>query len=64
VQLYLQRWGLTPQKPLVRAKQRRPAAIAAWLCQGRTNPPQMCRSKIPQGVGRNVETRSLAEAPT
>jgi transposase len=31
VQLYLQRWGLTPQKPLVRAKQRQPAAIAAWL---------------------------------
>src|ERR671921_1358837 len=31
VQLHLQRWGLTPQKPLVRAKQRQPAAIAAWL---------------------------------
>jgi transposase len=31
VQLYLQRWGLTPQKPLVRAKARHPAAIAAWL---------------------------------
>jgi transposase len=31
VQLYLRRWGLTPQKPLVRAKERRPAAIAAWL---------------------------------
>jgi transposase len=31
VQLYLQRWGLTPQKPLVRAKQRQPAAIAVWL---------------------------------
>src|SRR3712207_5965954 len=31
VQLYLQRWGLTPQQPLVRAKQRQPAAIAAWL---------------------------------
>lgn len=31
VQAYLRRWGLTPQKPLVRAKQRRPAAIAAWL---------------------------------
>src|SRR5919199_1551358 len=31
VQLYLKRWGLTPQKPLVRAKQRQPAAIAAWL---------------------------------
>jgi transposase len=31
VQLYLQRWGLTPQKPLVRARQRQPAAIAAWL---------------------------------
>jgi transposase len=31
VQLHLRRWGLTPQKPLVRAEQRRPAAIAAWL---------------------------------
>jgi transposase len=31
VPLYLRRWGLTPQKPLVRARQRRPAAIAAWL---------------------------------
>ena len=31
MQLYLQRWGLTPQKPLVRAKERQPAAIAAWL---------------------------------
>ena len=31
VQLYLQRWGLTPQKPPVRARQRQPAAIAAWL---------------------------------
>jgi transposase len=31
VQLYLQRWGLTLQKPLVRARQRQPAAIAAWL---------------------------------
>jgi transposase len=31
VQLYLQRWGLTPRKPLVRAKERQPAATAAWL---------------------------------
>jgi transposase len=31
VQLYLQRWGMSPPKPLVRAKQRQPAAIAAWL---------------------------------
>jgi transposase len=31
VQLYLQRWGFTPQRPLVRAKERQPAAIAAWL---------------------------------
>ena len=31
VQLYLQRWGMTPQRPLVRAKQRHPSAIAAWL---------------------------------
>ena len=34
VQLYLQRWGLTPQKPLVRAKERQPAAMQAWLEQG------------------------------
>jgi len=34
VQLYLQRWGLTPQKPLIRAKERSPAAIQAWLEQG------------------------------
>src|SRR5689334_13655610 len=31
VPLYLRRWGMTPQKPLVRARQRQPAAIAAWL---------------------------------
>ncbi len=31
MQLYLQRGGRTPQKPLVRAKQRHPSAIAAWL---------------------------------
>jgi transposase len=30
-QAYLRRWGMTPQKPLVRARQRRPAAIQAWL---------------------------------
>jgi len=33
VQLYLQRWGMTPQKPLARAKERSPAAIQAWLEQ-------------------------------
>jgi transposase len=31
VQLYLARWGLTPQKPLVRAQERQPWAIRAWL---------------------------------
>jgi transposase len=31
VRLYLRRWGMTPQKPLARAKERSPAAIAAWL---------------------------------
>ncbi len=31
VQLYLQRWGMTPQKPLARARERQPAAVAAWL---------------------------------
>src|SRR3954452_933359 len=34
VQLYLQRWGMTPRKPLARAKERSPAAIQAWLEQG------------------------------
>jgi hypothetical protein len=29
VQLYLQRWTMTPQKPLARARERQPAAIAA-----------------------------------
>src|SRR4051794_16936956 len=33
VQLYLQRRGMTPQKPLARARQRSPAAIQAWLEQ-------------------------------
>lgn len=33
VQLYLQRWGMTPQKPLARARERQPAAIQAWLEQ-------------------------------
>lgn len=32
-QLYLQRWGMSPQKPLARAKERSPAAIQAWLEQ-------------------------------
>ncbi len=31
VRLYLQRWGFTPQKPLIRAKERCPARIQRWL---------------------------------
>jgi transposase len=31
VRLYLQRWGMTPQKPLAQAQERQPAAVAAWL---------------------------------
>ena len=31
VQLYLRRWGMTPQKPQVRARGRQPAAVAVWL---------------------------------
>src|SRR5690349_9367083 len=31
VPLCLRRWGMTPQKPLVRAKERSPAAVTAWL---------------------------------
>ena len=31
VRLYLQRWGMTPQKPLARARERSPAAVEVWL---------------------------------
>jgi hypothetical protein len=31
VPLYPRRWGMTPQKPLTRAKERSPAATEAWL---------------------------------
>lgn len=31
VRLYLDRWGLTPQKPLTRSKQRSEAAVRRWL---------------------------------
>src|SRR5689334_16188094 len=31
VPLHLRRWRMTPRKPLVRARQRQPAAVAAWL---------------------------------
>ena len=33
--LYLQRWGLSPPKPLARAKERSPDTIKAWLAGGR-----------------------------
>ena len=48
VQLYLKRWGLTPQKPLARAKQRSPAAIAAWLAT--TYPAIARRAKAERAV--------------
>ena len=31
MQLYLQRWGMSPQKPMARARERQPMAISAWL---------------------------------
>src|SRR3954453_10726063 len=31
VPLHLRRWGMTPQKPLTRAKERSPVAVTAWL---------------------------------
>src|SRR5918994_426828 len=48
VQLYLKRWGMTPQKPLTRATQRSPAAVAAWL--ERDYPAIARRAKHEQGV--------------
>ena len=51
VQLYLRRWGLTPQKPLVRAKERQPAAIAAWLG---TTYPAIDRQAGQSGAGGDL----------
>ena len=48
VQLYLKRWGMTPQKPLTRATQRSPAAVAAWL--ERDYPAIAKRAKRERGV--------------
>jgi transposase len=48
VQLYLRRWGMTPQKPLARATQRSPAAVAAWL--ERDYPAIAKRAKRERGV--------------
>src|SRR5215218_7970228 len=48
VRLSLQRWGMTPQKPLVRAKERSPAAIQAWL--ERDYPAIAKRAKTVRGM--------------
>jgi transposase len=48
VRLYLQRWGMTPQKPLVRARERSPAAIRAWL--ERDYPAIAKRAKTVRGM--------------
>jgi transposase len=47
-QLYLQRWGFTPQRPLARAKERQPAAIAAWLAT--TYPAIVRRARATRAV--------------
>ena len=48
MRLYLRRWGMTPQKPLVRAKERSPAAIQAWL--ERDYPATAKRAKAARAV--------------
>jgi len=48
VRLYLKRWGMTPQKPLARATQRSPAAVAAWLA--RDYPAIARRARRERGV--------------
>jgi transposase len=48
VQAYLRRWGMTPQKPLIRARQRRPAAIQAWL--ERDYPAVARRARVAKAV--------------
>ena len=68
VQLYLKRWGMTPQKPLTRATQRSPAAVAAWL--ERDYPAIAKRAKRERGSSTGAtrpasptRTRSAAAGP-
>lgn len=46
VGLYLSRWGFTPQKPIKRAYEQRPAAVQAWLTE--TYPAIAARAKQEQ----------------
>lgn len=48
VQIYLQRWGFTPQKPVFRAKERCNAAILRWLEE--TYPALQARAKAEGAV--------------
>ena len=54
---YLSRWGFTAQKPLKRAYEQRPEAIAAWLKPSET-PAAACRTSA--GCAR----RTSPECPT
>jgi len=44
---YLQRWGFTAQKPIKRAYEQRPEAIAAWL---KTEYPRIKRRAVAEGA--------------
>jgi transposase len=48
VQIYLERWGFTPQKPVFRAKERCNAAITRWLNE--TYPAIQARAKAEGAV--------------
>src|SRR5689334_1054639 len=62
VQAYLRRWGMTPRKPLVRARQRRPAAIQAWL--ERDYPAVARRAKAAGGDPLGRRDRRLRPGPS
>ena len=51
VRLYLQRWGMTPQKPLTRARERSPAAIRACLAGAGLSGDRQARQG---GAGRDL----------
>ena len=59
VQLYLRRWGMTPQKPLTRAKERQPAAIAAsgWSGTIRRSPSAPRRATIYWGDETDISNQ-------
>ena len=67
MRLHLRRWGMTPQKPLARARERSPAAIEAWLERDYPATAKRARAQravIYWGTRPASRTRTRSAAPT